>query len=243
MGRKIFETLRAGQKTSHQWEYTYEEGNLKKSKDPIGRICTYTYDSHGRLLEEKVAGWERIYTYDPRGLLTSVEQIGTQNTSWISSWFTTPHQEHSTIERSYDPDGHLKKECIYLNSNLIQETDQEVEGSKRTLQIGDHERTFTYQNNQLSQVATKNINLTYTYTRSGLLRSKESPLTITVTDYNFSALPEMISTFLPEESFPRIFRVEPLRKALNLFHLLIGKTVYLHPTRLFTNSRRRELRI
>jgi YD repeat-containing protein len=141
----------------------------------MGRIGEYEYDCHGRLTQESVDGWQRAYAYDPRGLLLSAEQIGSQSISWVSSWFTTPREEHSIVERSYDADGRLTYESVHLNSELIQETNQEWEPGQRRLRIGDHERTFVYQNNQLTEVVSGKAHLKLAYDRSGSLKSKTTP--------------------------------------------------------------------
>jgi hypothetical protein len=52
-------------------------------------------DPLGRLLQEDVAPWHRIYTYDPRGLLTSAKQQR-DNTLWFST-----NEEESFVRRSY----------------------------------------------------------------------------------------------------------------------------------------------
>ncbi len=192
MKRKTSEKIQAGRETAQEWNYSYEEGHLKEIIDPMGRSRRYTYDSHGRLAQETTYGWERAYTYDPRGFLLSAEQIGSQSLSWVSSWFYTPREEHSIVERSYDADGHLTYESIYLNSKQIQETHQEWGPSYRTLQIEDHKRTLVYQNNQLTQLSTKNLELAYTYYLSGALKDKLTPLYSSRVTYNPSGLPETI---------------------------------------------------
>ncbi|MEX0962288.1 MAG: DUF6531 domain-containing protein, partial [Simkaniaceae bacterium] len=197
MGRKISERLYSGRESTQQWEYTYKEGLLKESKDPMGRMREYEYDSHNRLIQESVDGWQRAYTYDPRGILLSLTQIGSQSISWISSWFHSPHEEHSEVKRSYDEDGHLIYESTHLNSELIQETHQEWEPGMRHLRIGNHERTFVYQNNRLTEVASGRTRLAYTYDRSGMLKTKTTPLTHKVMHYNFAGLPEIVQIHLP----------------------------------------------
>lgn len=197
MGRKISEKLYSGRESTQNWEYTYVKGLLRTTKDPMGRMREYEYDSHGRLIEEHVDGWQRAYTYEPRGLLLSAEQIGSQSISWVSSWFYSPREEHSEVKRSYDEDGHLTYESISLNSELIQETYQEWEPGMRQLRIGNHERTFVYQNNRLAEVASGNTFLTYTYDRSGALKSKTTPLTSKLLHYNFAGLPEVVQIQLP----------------------------------------------
>ena len=176
MKRKTEEQLQVGNLSSLHWEYTYENGYLKEVKDPMERIRFYLYDLNGRLVQESVDGWQRSFTYDPRGLLLSAQQ-------------SAPHSEHSNIERSYDPDGRLILENIYLNSRLIQETKQEWDALGRSLQINGHTRNFTYQNNQLVEIATQETCLSYAYNRSGSLKQKATPYGDVNIDYNPSGLP------------------------------------------------------
>jgi RHS repeat-associated protein len=201
MGRKILEELQAGRQSSQRWEYTYENGYLKEAKDPMQRIHAYLYDSSGRLAQETVDGWHRTYTYDPRGPLATVEEVRGSTSSLLSSRAYGSNNQHSLVERFYDSDGRLSLESIYLNSSLIQQTKQIWEASSRSLQIGDHTRDFIYQNNRLAQVLTRNIDLVYNYDLSGSLKSKSTPLSTVLNDYNASGLPEHIRTNLPDGSY------------------------------------------
>lgn len=195
IGRKNYEKLQTERgEISQQWKYLYANGYLTKTIDPMGRPHVYQYDKLGRLIEEEVDKWHRLYTYDPRGMLKTAEQM-TQGTS---GWFYTSNDsDHSLVVRTYDSDGHLETENISLNSNIIQETAQKWSPFGRSLVVNSHERDFIYQNNQLVQVSTPNVNLAYTYDVSGSLRSKISPVTMTL-EYNASGLPEKVYTQLPE---------------------------------------------
>lgn len=198
MGRKRVEELQADTISSQRWEFSYENGYLTETKDPLQRIHTYGYNLSGRLAEENVDGWCRKYTYDPRGLLTSAEQMESKNSSWLASLFYTPKQERSLIERSYDSDGRLDLESTYLNSNLIQQTRQTWKNSNRSLQIDSHERNFIYQNEELVQVSVGNINLSYSYNLNGNLNRKSTPLHTSSIRYNTEGLPRHIDTHLPD---------------------------------------------
>ncbi len=223
MGRKISEQMESGRESTGEWEYTYIEGYLRETKDPLGRIRTYEYDSSGRLAQETAYGWQRNYTYDPRGLLILAEQVGSQSLSWLSSWFYTPREEHSIIERTYDADGHLTYESISLNSTLVQETHQEWEPGMRSLQIGDHERTFVYQNGRIAAVTSGRTYLTYTYDQSGALKSKETALSTLATHYNSSGLPEIISAHLPSGLLQETLRWNASGKLTSYHSPLIQK--------------------
>ena len=198
MKRKTQEGLQAGAQSSLQWEYTYEKGYLKETKDPMQRVHVYFYDPSGRLAQETVEGWQRNFTYDPRGLLASAEQIGTQ--------------KHSKIERSYDAEGRLILETVYLDGTLIQQTEQTWESSNRSLQIGDHTRDFIYQNNQLVHISTQEVDLSYSYDLSGLLKNKSTSFSTTTIDYNLSGLPESIHTQLPNHTYQETLEWYPSGK-------------------------------
>jgi YD repeat-containing protein len=194
MGRKCVEELQSGEDSSQRWEYTYENGYLKEAKDPLQRIHNYLYDTQERLIQESVNGWQRVYTYDPRGLLSSAEQTGA---------------EHSRIERSYDSDGRLILESLFLNSDLIQQTCQQWTPSSRSLQIGNHQRDFVYQNNQLVQISTGHHDLSYAYHLSGALKNKTNPLSTTTLDYSASGLPQTIYTHLLDGDYKESLEWDP----------------------------------
>ncbi len=202
MGRKDFERLQTErEEISQQWKYIYENGYLSETIDPMKRSHVYKYDKLGRLSEEEVDKWQRIYTYDQRGMLKTAEQMKV----CASGWFSTSDDEHSLVVRTYDHDGHLETETISLNSNVIQATTQEWNPLGRSLAVEGHERDFVYQNNQLVHVSAPNVNLAYTYDLSGSLRSKISPVTTTL-DYNASGLPEKVHTELPEGRHEQILK-------------------------------------
>ena len=183
MGRKCSEERRAGNKSSERWEYIYQNGYLVEKKDPMQRIHSYQYDSHGRVTYDSIGDWQRIYSYDERGLLASVEQ---QKKNTPSST--------SRIDRTYDQFGRIETESVYLNSNLVQYTEQSWTPSTRTLKAGNHRRDFTYQNGQLTRVTTDGVDLTYIYALDGSLQQKITPLSTTTLRYNTSALPTKITT-------------------------------------------------
>jgi len=197
MRRKCSEELQAGKESSGHWNFTYEEGYLKKATDSMQRTHTYLYDPYGRLAQDIVEGSSRSYTYDLRGFLATAEQN---------------NGEHSLVERSYDADGNLSLESIYLNANLIQQTHQNWTPSSRSLQIGNHQRDFIYQNHRLVQVSAQNIALSYTYNLSGALKSKHNKLSTTTIDYNASGLPQSILTRLPDCSYQETLGWHPSGK-------------------------------
>src|SRR5581483_3789004 len=201
MRRKTSEEILSSKGSSECWTFSYEDGYLIKAIDPLERTHTYLYDPFGRILQDSVEGGKRVYAYEPRGYLTAVNQTIDIASSWFSNWIYGPQSENSLIERSYDADGNLVSESIYLNSELHQQTHQKCSANSRSLQIGNHIRDFIYQNNQLVEVSTQHVKMAYTYNLSGTLKSKNSQLSSTTIDYNASGLPTTILTHLPQESY------------------------------------------
>lgn len=199
MRRKIAEEVEADHHSSFLWRYTYEKGYLTQTQDPMQRMHTYLYDLNGRLAQETVDGWVRRFTYDHRGLLTSAEQMR-ESGAWFSSWFYSSRTEHSKVERSYDANGRLLSENIYLNAERIQQTSQTWDACGRSLHVDDHTRDFVYQNNRLIAVATGKIDLSYSYNLSGSLVRKSTPFSITTMGYNPSGFLANTHTQLPHQS-------------------------------------------
>lgn len=109
--------------------------------------------------------------------------------------------DHTKIERVYDTSGRLTSENIYLNDQLLQQTKQSWEPSKRHLQIEDHQRTFTYLEGHLSQITSKNITLAYLYDVDGSLVNRSTNHTHVAYQYHFSGLPKTIITQANKEQF------------------------------------------
>jgi len=189
MNRMTSEKLISSNSSSGCWKFSYENGSLASVINPMQRTHKYLYDSHGRLIQDIVEEGKRTYTYDPRGFLIAAEQ-------------TT--DEHTLVERSYDMDGNLSLESIYLNSDPIQQTSQKWTETSRSLEIGDHVRDFTYQNNQLVKVSTRHLVNTYSYELNGALKSKNNRIGSFTFDYNVSGLPKTVTTYLPEGSYQEL---------------------------------------
>lgn len=175
-GRKKTEEQQAEGKTAHQWQYIYEQGRLTKAIDPLHRTHTYIYDLHGRLVEEAVGKENRRLTYDRRGLLKSAIQGS------------------AIIERTYDSCTRLESESIYLNSELLQYTRQIWEPATRSLEIGDHKRTFHFEAGRLKKISTREIELLYDHATNGALKKRTTPFHTTSIDYQNSSLPQEVDT-------------------------------------------------
>lgn len=214
MGKKRSEELFSPKGSSGRWTFSYENGYLISSTDPMERTHTYFYDSQGKIWEDIVDGGKRTYTYDPRGFLATVDQTTGTPLSWLSSWLYDSQSEHSRVERTYDADGNLDSESIYLDSRLIQQTKQTWSSSGRVLEIGDHKREFTYRNRRLAQISSRGIDLFYEYDSSGQLKSKLSPAGKTTFEYTTAGLPEIIQTQLPGHSYEEILSWYPSGKLL-----------------------------
>lgn len=219
MGRKSFEALQVNDAQSQQWEYHYEHGYLHTAKDPLNRLHNYTYDLNGRLCQEKVNGDVRTYSYDKRNQLTSAEQIT---------------NDHSLINRSYDPLGNLATESVSLNSQLLQQSSQTWHPAGRILEIGDHKREFIYQAGQLQSVSTNGIQLTYDYALSGALKCRKTPFNTMQLQYNSSSLPEKVSHQLLGNSYTESLQWD-LNGRLALiesdWNMIIGKKTFNYTPR------------
>ena len=231
MQRKVSEELLAGQNLSGHWEYTYVKGYLTESIDPMRHKHTYLYDSDGNMTLDSVDGWRRVFNYDSRGLLVRAEQIKDSNKSWLFGWFNEAEGEQSRVERTYDPDGRLCLESIYLNSKLIQQTNQRWNLSGRSLLIGNHERNYSYQNNQLINVSgTQNTSLSYDYNLGGRLVQKNNALCNSEVFYNSSALPNVLHTHTPEGINDEILEWRPSGK-LSSYSTAVKQIQYSYDNR------------
>jgi len=188
MGRKTSEALHANGQFTQNYAYTYENGLLKQTTDPLSRTHLYTYDSALRLIAEHVENMSRTFTYDQRGLLTSAEQTSHEAFS-----------EHSLIKRNYSPSGNLISEAISLNGELLQQTDQTWTPSSRSLQIGDHRRDFRYEAGRLKSLSSSGLEFSYEYSLNGVLTKKKTPFYTTDFSYNTAGLPETRKTVLGNE--------------------------------------------
>lgn len=196
MGRKLHETLYKNGESSQNFEYTYRNGYLIHKKDPMNRLHVYDYDDNGRVVQENVDKWQRSFSYDARGLLTSAEQCK-KTSGWGFKWFSSEEPQNSRVERTYDESGRITSESIFLNDELHQQTQQVWTQESRTLQIGEHERRIIYKNNQLQQVSSQDVNLFYDYALNGALKEKTNPLFTTTIAHHPSGLPSIISNKLP----------------------------------------------
>lgn len=186
MRRKTSEWQESNGKAFQYWEYTYENGQLIQTQDPLKRRHTYGYDSYSRLITENVEEFSRTYTYDPRGLLASVIESG---------------NDVSTVERSYDASGRLTQETISLNGIVLQSSQQQWTPSSRALQIGEHKRDFQYSRGKLKNLSANGANLSYEYAESGSLIKKTTPFSTTTIQYNESSLPRRIDVQLHKNSY------------------------------------------
>ena len=79
MGRKLNEAIHKEGKTSQNVDYTYHNGYLIHKNDSMNRLHVYDCDNYGRLIQENVENWQRTYSYDSRGYLTSIEESKKSN--------------------------------------------------------------------------------------------------------------------------------------------------------------------
>jgi|GEM_PF-3374224 len=173
-------TLPNGDTISYDYDKSHKIVGITKQEK---RIVENTYDHKGRIISqlaehqlhpihfiygdgftlvrntsEQVSEYkifEKLYTYDHRGLIVSAEQTG---------------PDRSLVKRLYNPAGQLVMEEIFLEGKLLQQTHQVWDPLSRTLQIGDHRRDFHYvSEDKLKSVSTDGMSLTYDYRVDGSL--------------------------------------------------------------------------
>ncbi len=130
-GQKIADALLGsdGSITRHH-TYEYQDGLLSNIKDPRGFSTSFTYDAWGHPLTITSNGSKvpeqnqnTCYTYDPRGLLTSVAQS-----------YSDPSTGPSTlVSRTYSAQGDLSSEATSLNGNIISSWEQTWDDSGRRI--------------------------------------------------------------------------------------------------------------
>ncbi|MEI8364971.1 MAG: DUF6531 domain-containing protein [Parachlamydiaceae bacterium] len=194
VGHKRAEWQEADGEAFQRWEYIYTNGLLSQVKDPLHRLHQYAYDIFSRLAAERIDNYSRIYTYDPRGLLTSVIESG---------------KEISKVERAYDESGRLIQENISLNGTVIQNTEQEWTPSSRSLQIGNHRREFLFQGGHVKALSSGAINLSYDYALSGSLIRKTTPFSTLGIQYNDALLPQAIDVQLQGSTYKESIKWTP----------------------------------
>ncbi|MBS0637121.1 MAG: RHS repeat-associated core domain-containing protein [Verrucomicrobia bacterium] len=188
MNRKCSEELIENGISHGHYQYIYADGTLAQQIDPMNRVHFYLYDELKRVTRVEADGWQKRFEYDARGLMTKATTCA-------------PNRETTHVARVYDESARLINEKTYLNSKLIQESEQIWEFAKRTLRIGEHERTFSYSHNKLVNLASESVELSYQYNEAGQLKQKTSPHAATAIAYTAAGLPEEKRTTHPKDSF------------------------------------------
>ena len=202
MGRKLTERQTAQGQEEGAWSYSYTQGRVTKAIDPLGREHIYSYNAHGQLVEEKADRWRRVYTYDLSGQLLSAEQMQEEETSsWLSGLFFGEASDHSRIERSYDVDGNLLTEAIYLDGSLLYTVEQKHTENTRSVSVAGHSREITYQNGQIAKIHAGEAHVAYRYTLGGQLSLVQTPLTEKALSYTKSGLPHKTFIHIRGEGF------------------------------------------
>lgn len=173
MGRKTSEWQESNGKKFQKWRYIYHNDLLSESFDPLNRHHIYEYDMYSRLILTRVNNHSRNYTYNNRGLLESVVELG---------------KDLSTIKRSYDESGRLTNEIISLNGKEIQNTQQNWSSSSRSLSINGHTRNYNYQAGLLKNISSSEMSLSYDYANGALIQ-KTTPCSTLEIKRNNSLLP------------------------------------------------------
>ncbi len=217
MGRKIFEELRAGELSSQRFIYRYNGGLLEEVIDPLDRSHRYFYDSYHRLIEEHVDGYIRLYTYDLLDRITSIEETS---------------EDTSLVIRDYDSSGRLITESIYLNSQLLQKTEQTWQEGYRALKIGNHKREFFCQGEQIQKIVCQELELFYEYALDGSLTQKKGPFTQVDIAYKESLIPKNIKTRLLDKTYTEVLDWSPAGK----LNGLEGENTFTYTSRGFLHS-------
>ena len=168
--------------------YIYEQGRLIASVDPLQRTHCYTYDALGHLIHERVGELESNYAYDGNGALL----FASKTVPFL--WYRT---EQSALTRSYDANGRLTQELIYLRGALHQHTELSYTPSTKTCSINKEPFVYTYAKGKISHIKTRHLELAYTYHETGTLLSLQSPLHQTLYTYDKQGFPIQLTTYLP----------------------------------------------
>ncbi len=188
-GQKVADSLKGSDGSiTRNHTYTYTQGLLSLIHDPRGFTSSFTYDPQGHPLTITSSGSKTpeqnqitSYSYDPRGLLTSVAQS-----------YADPSTGPSTlVARDYDKAGHLISEATSMNGALISSWKQSWDAvgnrTRLTWNMDTQGPEYQFSYNALGLITkSEMIDLqggsqsplgrsSYTYGDHGLLLSKETP--------------------------------------------------------------------
>jgi len=165
--------------TTRNHTYAYAHGLLSSITDPRGFTTSLSYDGWGHPTSINSSGSKipeqnqnTTYTYDPRGLLTSVAQ----------GYTTTSTGPSTLVSREYDPEGHLTSESTSLNGEVISSWSQTWDTSgNRTELKWNHDTKgpdYHFSYNALGLLTGSESLLgtcSYAYGDHGLLLTKQTP--------------------------------------------------------------------
>jgi RHS repeat-associated protein len=183
--RKLSEKLVQGSGTTRTYGYTYyPSGELDTVTDPRGIVRTYSYDGFDRVqsiaaVDGSAAelGLTQTYSYDPRGLVTELDQVY-QNASVSPS---------TSVLRAYDGYGAITAEQTYINGTyssggvLKDSWQQTHDNAGRRTQLTETNFaatpfSYAYQaDGSLVQTAFNGQNYQYSFGPDGLLTSRSTP--------------------------------------------------------------------
>ncbi|MBM3610443.1 MAG: RHS repeat-associated core domain-containing protein [Alphaproteobacteria bacterium] len=167
--------------TTRNYTYQYQNGLLASIADPRGFTTTITYDDWQRPTNLTSSGSSipqqnqtTTYTYDPRGLITSVEQHYNDSSTGPST----------LVSRAYDAYGQLTSETTSLNGNPLSSWSQTWdEAGRRTALNWNLDQTtpgteYAFSYNALGEMTgAQNGSGTYSYGygNNGLLVKRTTP--------------------------------------------------------------------
>ncbi len=155
-------------------------GLLQTATDALGVVKTYGYDDFQRNVSVTVAGSQPAHNmllskeYDPRGLLTAVEQTYTGG---------SPFGPAVRVERDFDAYGDIFKERVKVAGILVSEFAQGFDAARRRTSLDflpaaqgngtGRSRNFTHRpDGLLSGTSTGSTAFAFTYGLEGLLTSR-----------------------------------------------------------------------
>ena len=166
--------------TTRNYSYSYTNGVLSSIKDPRGLMTSINYDGWGHPTSIVSSGssipeqnQQTTYSYDPRGLLTSVAQ----------SYASTSTGTSTLVSRGYDGYGQLTSETTSLNGTTLSSWNQTWDEAGRRVTLSsniDSNRVpqYHFSYNALGLMTSSQNGsgtCSYTYADNGLLSGKSSP--------------------------------------------------------------------
>jgi RHS repeat-associated protein len=183
-GRRLTEKLFSSSATTRQFSYSYYPANnawAGRLQSVVGPRSTSTisYDSFLRPQNITMAGAlaetniSTVYSYDNRGLVTSISQNSVNNAAGPATQLT----------RTYDGYGKILNEVVTSGGSSMSNVSQTWDAAGRRSTLNEAGSTlpsplFAYQNladGHVSQVTADNVSYGFSYADNGLLTARTNP--------------------------------------------------------------------